>query len=152
MRALLEMSMGAGLLICITMIHGFGMYLVMHRFELHWPHFINEKSEIRRQLFFGSLVTIMLCTHLTEIFSWAVTLNSVNALPDLRSAFYFAGETYTTVGFGDVVLPHQWRQLALFIAMSGLFSFGWTTGILVSIVGKSYEAQFLHLRKPTKLR
>jgi voltage-gated potassium channel len=94
----------------------------------------------------------MLSTHLTEIFSWAVILNFVKALPDLRSAFYFAGKTYTTVGFGDVLLPHQWRQLGLFIAISGLFSFGWTTGILVSIVGKSYEAQFSHLRKPTKLR
>jgi hypothetical protein len=26
------------------------------------------------------------------------------------------------------------------------FTFGWTTGVLVSIVGKTYEAQFAHLR------
>ena len=150
MRAILEMLMGAGLLVSILMIHGFGMYFVMHRFERHWPIYINQKSELRRQFFFGFLVALMLITHITEIFTWAATLNLVHAISDLRTAFYFAGETYTTVGFGDVMLPHQWRQLALFIAMSGLFSFGWTTGVLVSIVGKSYEDQFAHLRKKTK--
>jgi hypothetical protein len=122
------------------------MYFVMRRFERNWPMFSNEKSEIRRQIFFGTLVAMMLATHLTEIFAWGFLLNFLHALPDMRSAFYFSGETYTTVGFGDVMLPHQWRQLALFIAFSGLFAFGWTTGVLVSIVGKSYEVQFSHLR------
>jgi hypothetical protein len=151
MRAIFEILLGAGLLLGIMMIHGFGMYFVMHRFEVHWPIYIHEKKEFRRQIFFGWLVAIMLCTHLTEIFAWALILDIFRALPDLRSAFYFAGETYTTVGFGDVLLPSGWRQLALFIAISGLFSFGWTTGVLVSIVGKSYQEQFSHLRKTTKL-
>ena len=139
MRTLFEILMGASLLIFIMIIHGFGMYFVMHKFESHWPAYINQKSEIRRQLFFGVLVAMMLMTHMVEIMTWALTLDLINAIPDLRTAFYFSGETYTTLGFGDVMLPHEWRQLALLIAMSGLFSFGWTTGVLVSIVGKSYE-------------
>ena len=150
MRTLFEILMGASLLIFIMIIHGFGMYFVMHKFESHWPAYINQKSEIRRQLFFGVLVAMMLMTHMVEIMTWALTLDLINAIPDLRTAFYFSGETYTTLGFGDVMLPHEWRQLALLIAMSGLFSFGWTTGVLVSIVGKSYEEQFLHLRKKSK--
>ena len=150
MRTLFEILMGASLLIFIMIIHGFGMYFVMHKFESHWPAYINQKSEIRRQLFFGVLVAMMLMTHMVEIMTWALTLDLINAIPDLRTAFYFSGETYTTLGFGDVMLPHEWRQLALLIAMSGLFSFGWTTGVLVSIVGKSYEEQFLHLRKKNK--
>lgn len=150
MRTLFEILMGASLLIFIMIIHGFGMYFVMHKFESHWPAYINQKSEIRRQLFFGVLVAMMLMTHIVEIMTWAFTLDLINAMPDLRTAFYFSGETYTTLGFGDVMLPHEWRQLALLIAMSGLFSFGWTTGVLVSIVGKSYEEQFLHLRKKSK--
>ena len=150
MRTIFEILMGASLLIFIMIIHGFGMYFVMHKFESNWPAYINQKSEIRRQLFFGVLVAMMLMTHIVEIMTWAFTLDLINAMPDLRTAFYFSGETYTTLGFGDVTLPHEWRQLALLIAMSGLFSFGWTTGVLVSIVGKSYEEKFLHLRKKSK--
>jgi Ion channel len=150
MRAILELLMGSSLLITSVMIHGFGMYFVMRRFEHHRHTFSMEKSELKRQFFFGTLVAMMLATHLTEIFAWAFLLKFLHAMPDLRTAFYFSGETYTTVGFGDILLPRQWRQLALFIAISGLFAFGWTTGVLVSIVGRSYEEQFSHLRKKVR--
>jgi len=151
MKTLLEILMGSGLLAGVMMIHSFGMYQTMHRFELHWSTLI-KKSELSRQVFFCWLTSLMLFTHLSEVFFWAIILNVLNAMPDFRTAFYFAGETYTTVGFGDVVLPHQWRQLALFIAMSGLFSFGWTTGVLVSMVSKTYEAHFAHRRNANNKR
>lgn len=138
--------MGSGLLVCILMLHGFGMYQVMHRFERYWTASIKEKSELRRQLFFGGLISMMLFTHLSEVVAWAEILTLFKAMPDFHTAFYFAGETYTTVGFGDVILPLQWRQMALFISISGLFSFGWTTGILVGMVHKIYETDFAHLR------
>jgi hypothetical protein len=146
MKTLFEVLLGSALLIGSMMIHGVGMYKVMHRFEMNWAVFASERNEIKRQLFIGWLITLMLLTHLAEITSWAAILNALNAVPDFRTAFYFSGETYTTVGFGDVVLPPQWRQLALFIAISGLFSFGWTTGVLVGMMNKTYEAHFAHLR------
>jgi hypothetical protein len=147
MHPIFEIALGLGFAIGTLVIHGFGMYLVMHRFEINWPNYYNEKSEIRRQFYFGHLVILMLLTHIFEILVLAAVLLGINAFPDIRSAFYFTGETYTTVGFGDILLPAGWRQLALFIAMSGLFSFGWSTGVLVGIVGKTYEAQFANLRK-----
>lgn len=146
MHTLIEILSGSALLICIMMIHGFGMYLVMHRFEVHWSAYVQENSELKRQLFFGWLVSLMLLTHLIEVGTWAEILKLFKAIPDYRTAFYFAGETYTTIGFGDVTLPDQWRVMALFIAISGLFSFGWTTGVLVGMVSKTYEAHFSHRR------
>ena len=146
MWPIVEIIIGASFLLLTMMIHGFGMYVVMHRFELNWSNYLNEQQELRRQFYFGQLVILMLLTHLAEIMFIASILWSVNAIPDFRTAFYFTGETYTTLGYGDVLLPSGWRQLSLFIAMSGLFTFGWTTGVLVHIVGKTYEAQFAHLR------
>jgi hypothetical protein len=147
MRPFLEVMLGFSLVICTLIIHGGGMYLVMHKFELNWPRYLHEKNEFRRQFYLGHLIVMMLLTHMFEIFVIALVLFGIHALSDLRAAFYFTGETYTTLGFGDVLLPAGWRQLALFIAMSGLFAFGWSTGVLVSIVGKTYEAQFSNLRK-----
>jgi len=147
MRPFLEIMLGLSLVICTLIIHSVGMYLVMHRFELNWPAYLNEKSEFRRQFYFGHLVMMMLLTHILEVFFIAAVLWKIQAFYYLRTAFYFTGETYTTLGFGDILLPSGWRQLALFIAMSGLFAFGWSTGVLVSVVGKTYDAQFSHLRK-----
>ena len=147
MRPLLEIILGLSLTIGTLVIHSVGMYVVMHGFELNWQNYLKERNEFRRQFYFGHLVMLMLFTHIFEIFFIAVVLFKIEAFHDLRTAFYFTGETYTTLGFGDVLLPTGWRQLALFIAMSGLFSFGWSTGVLVGIVGKTYEAQFSNLRK-----
>lgn len=146
MRPILEILLGLTLTLCTLVIHSAGMYLVMHKFELNWPNYLRERNELRRQFYFGRLVLLMLLTHIVEILLIAVILFGMHSFHDLRTAFYFTGETYTTVGYGDVLLPTDWRQLALFIAMSGLFSFGWSTGVLVSIVGKTYDAQFSNLR------
>ncbi|MGZ8982491.1 MAG: ion channel [Methylotenera sp.] len=147
MWSILEVILGFILVACSLTVHSIGMYVVMHRFELNWSVFLHEKNEFRRQLYLGQLVMIMLLTHIFEVLLIAVILYGIQAFHDLRTAFYFTGETYTTLGFGDILLPSGWRQLALFIAMSGLFAFGWSTGVLVSIVGKTYEAQFSNLRK-----
>jgi hypothetical protein len=145
MWPVVEVLLGVSMLLISMLIHSVGMYQVMHRFEINWPNYLNARNEFRRQLYFFFLVTLILMTHLTEILIIATVINTVHALPDFRTAFYFAGETYTTLGYGDVLLPPGWRQLSLFIAMSGLFTFGWTTGVLVRIVGKTYDAQFAHL-------
>jgi hypothetical protein len=146
MRPILEIFLGLSLVICTLIIHGIGMYLVMHRFQLHWSRYFKEKNELLRQFYFGNLTVLILIAHILEVFVIAVVLYGIHVFTDLRTAFYFTGETYTTLGFGDILLPIGWRQLALFIAMSGLFTFGWSTGVLVSIVGKTYEAQFANHR------
>ena len=143
---LLEIGLGLSMILLCMLIHSFGMYQVMHRFEVHWWRFARENHEMRRQVYFFYLVILILLTHLTEILSLALILHFMQAVPDLRTAFYLAGETYTSLGNGDVLLPLGWRQLAMFITMSGLLTFGWTTGVLANIVGKTYDTQFASVR------
>lgn len=147
MHSMAEIMLGLVLILGSMVTHSVGMYQVMHRFEWNWPTYLHERNEIRRQMYFFYLVSLVLLTHLLEVLAIAIAVWGVGAISDFRTAFYFSGETYTTLGYGDVLLPPGWRQLALFIAMSGLLTFGWTTGVLVSIVGKTYEAQFAHLRR-----
>jgi len=55
-------------------------------------------------------------------------------IPSMRDSYYFVLENYTTLGEGNVRLPDQWRLLGPIIAISGLFTFGWTGSVLVSIM------------------
>ena len=82
-------------------------------------------------------ILLMLCTHLFEVLLWAITLVLTDAVQDFRDAFYYSSVTYTTLGYEDIVLPHNWRLLAPMIAMSGVFAFGWTTGVIVNLVAQS---------------
>jgi hypothetical protein len=132
-----EIPMGALLLVMSTSLHGLGMYLVHERFDRHWPEL--ERKRVRRQLFFSGLISLMLVTHLSEVLLWAITLRTVGAIPGFRDAFYYAAVTYTTLGYSADKLPADWRILAPMIAMSGLFAFGWTTGVLVNLVRRMHE-------------
>jgi hypothetical protein len=40
------------------------------------------------------------------------------------------------VGFGDVVLPLQWRMLGAIEAANGFILFGWSIAFLMSMTGK----------------
>ena len=40
-------------------------------------------------------------------------------MPDLTSALYFSAVTYTTTGYGDLVLPDTWRLVGGIEALTG---------------------------------
>ena len=132
-----EVAIGALLLVASTSLHGLGMYVVHDRFDRHWPEF--RRQRLRRQIFFSGLVLLILTTHLAEMLLWGCTLVVVGAIPIFRDAYYYAAVTYTTLGYGAEMLPQGWRILAPMIAMSGFFAFGWTTGVLVNLVGRMHQ-------------
>ena len=55
-------------------------------------------------------------------------------LPDAESAFYFSGVTYTTIGYGEVVLPKPWRMLAPLEALTAVLMFGLSTVLFFTVV------------------
>lgn len=74
--------------------------------------------------------------HLVEIAIWGFFYHWQGCLPDLESAIYFAGVTYTTTGYGDLVLPHEWRLLGPVEALTGILMCGLSTGIFFGVVSK----------------
>ena len=52
----------------------------------------------------------------------------------MRDSYYYVLESYTTLGEGSISLPDRWRLVGPIIAMSGLFTFGWTGSVLVNIM------------------
>src|SRR5437867_10708241 len=50
--------------------------------------------------------------HLVQVGLWAVVFWRAQELPNVDTALYFSLATYTTIGFGDVVVGPGWRVLA----------------------------------------
>jgi hypothetical protein len=78
--------------------------------------------------------------HLIEIALFALLYFWRDAMPDLPSAFYFSGVTYTTTGYGDLVLPSEWRLVGGVEALTGILMCGWSTGFFFAVVGRMHEA------------
>src|SRR5262245_20731121 len=99
-----------------------------------------ESPSVRRRggLLLGVFVCIVLL-HLFQIGLWAVVFWRAHELPNLETAVYFSITTYTTVGFGDVVLGPGWRVLAGVEGLTGLVLVGWSTAFVFAIVNRMYE-------------
>jgi hypothetical protein len=90
---------------------------------------------------FVRLAIWMALLHLTEISVWAVMYVGKGALSDLPTALYFSAVTYTTTGYGDIVLPPQWRLDAGIEALTGILMCGWSTGFFFAIVARLHGRQ-----------
>jgi hypothetical protein len=63
----------------------------------------------------------------------------ITTLPDLQTAFYFSMVTFTTLGYGDVVLTGNWRTLASIQAANGMIVFGWTMALTFVFIQRVYN-------------
>ena len=80
------------------------------------------------------IVWALIFIHAIEITIWALFYLWVGCFQDGPAAFYFAGVTYTTLGYGDLLLPVQWRMLAPIEALTGILMGGLSTGLFFVVV------------------
>ena len=81
----------------------------------------------------------MILLHLFELTVWAAAYRLGHAMPDLPSAFYFSAVTYTTTGYGDLVLPQDWRLVGGIEALTGILMCGWSTGFFFAVVSRMFK-------------
>jgi Ion channel len=83
----------------------------------------------------------LILLHLTEISLWALFYLWRGCLPNAEAAFYFSGVTYTTVGYGDLVLAKPWRLLAPLEGLVGVLMCGLSMGYFFVVVNRIHERQ-----------
>ncbi|MFK8068205.1 MAG: ion channel [Gammaproteobacteria bacterium] len=70
------------------------------------------------------------------IWMWAGAFLITDIFQSLEESLYFSVVAFTTLGFGDVILPQQWRLLSGFIAANGLILFGLNTAFLIELMSR----------------
>ncbi len=73
----------------------------------------------------------LIFAHAMEIGVWAETYRRLGLFDSTEQAFYFAAVCFTTLGFGDVLLPEGWGPLAGANAANGFLLFGLSAAFLV---------------------
>jgi voltage-gated potassium channel Kch len=87
----------------------------------------------------AALVMMMSLVALLESLLWALAYVGVGAIAGLEKALYFSIVTFTTLGYGDVVMDESWRLLAALEAANGIIIFGWTTALIFAFVQRVYS-------------
>ena len=71
--------------------------------------------------------------HGLEILLWA-SFYRTRCFPSWELAFYFSASSYSTVGYGDLILPSNWRLLGPLEAITGVLMCGISVSVLFALV------------------
>jgi ion channel len=131
---LVFLAVAIGLVVVTVIIHALGFHALLG--ALIRSHTLT-KSGLRHVTW--SVIRMacwLILVHLVEISVWGLFYVWQCCMPDAESAFYFSGATYTTVGYGDLVLPKPWRLLAPLEALTGILMCGLSAGLFFAIVSR----------------
>ena len=131
---LANLSIAAALVAITVIIHAAGLGLVL-------SHVL--QSTVRPDTRFWPITWLLIriawlliVIHVFEIAVWALFFWWENCLPDMESSFYFSGVTYATIGYGDIVLPEEWRLFGPIEGLTGILMCGLSTAFFFVIVSR----------------
>lgn len=125
------------MMLLTTSLHVAGISLVVAFLKRHvanWRH----RHPIIRARKIGGVALLMFFLSMVEVFVWALVYPWVGAFQKVETALYFSTVTFTTLGYGDILLDEKWRLMAAFEAANGIIIFGLTTAVVVGVVQLIY--------------
>ena len=129
---LVQLVIATTMVITTVLVHLFGLAVLMRMLRSH--------TRIFRKLAIMPLTLLLAATigiiaiHTAEIWLYALLYLRLDAFSHFEQALYFSTVTYATIGYGDVVMPHQWRILGAIEGAAGIIMLGWSTAFLVSLL------------------
>ncbi len=136
---LLALILGGAMTVVAVCVHLAGILVLLHflRRNAHRAAPAGSRRDILRQIALIVAVTLgVFITHGVEIWLYAFAYVVSGALPDLPTAVYFSAVSYSTLGFGDIVLGPQWRIFGAFEGVTGLILIGWSSAFLLSVTSR----------------
>ena len=138
---LVQLSIGT-ILICVTSLVAalswWGLELTLirsHKWVVHPPH--GPKLIVAVTL--AMLWSVLMMT--ASVWIWAVTFWIIGIFATLEASVYFSLVSFTTLGFGDILLPKEWRLLGGLAAANGLLVFGLLTAMMVETLRQIRQKQ-----------
>lgn len=117
-----------------------GMALLIHWARIYIARGIKNLWPFRSAVLMIRFSTAMIVLHILQISLWAVFYRW-RCLSSWESSFYFSSATYSTVGYGDIVLPEGWRLLGPVEGITGVLMCGLTVSCLFAIVARLVEGE-----------
>lgn len=82
---------------------------------------------------------ILFIGHLFQVGVWAALFRWGGAFPDFETAFYHSTVNFTSLGYGDIVMPEEWRLLGALEAAGGILMFGLSTGLGFAVINSMFR-------------
>jgi len=126
--------------ICVV-IHVGGIAIFAQYLIGRFPQ-LEGLTTIRRQaLLLIAVFTVVISLHLFETAIWAAFYYWHSLFETYETALYFSLGTYSTIGYGDVVLPGRWRLLGGIEGISGVLLCGLSGAFIFAVVNALFQTR-----------
>jgi len=137
-----QIAIGTVLILISTLVAG-GTFLVLEHLLVQRRRWFRKPPHWLRVLaLLAATVVAILGIATVAVWIWALTFLALGIFATLESAVYFSLVAFTTLGFGDVLLPLDWRLLAGMQALNGLLMIGLLGALLVDVMRRVRTIQF----------
>ncbi len=125
-----------------------GLCFLIEILLLTWCTVVIMKMETnleKRGVFMGTAMPIavalgfIVAIHTIQVWIWAIVWVLLDVLPDWNTAIYFSLVTFTTLGYGDIVLGEALRIFGSFASVAGLLAFGLSTAYMVAMMTRVFQ-------------
>lgn len=145
-----NLAISTGMVIGTVTLHFFGLAcliaILRAEFATRWRY--GSAFERGATILFTVFGLVLL--HSAEIWVYASLFLGLDLFYDLETALYFSTSSFTTLGYGDLVVVPSRRLIAAIEGANGFLLIGWSTAFLVSVTAKMglLEAQLEHGGRP----
>lgn len=143
----IQIAIGSCLLLASILIAGVSFWVMEWAFVRHslWLALPPHRPKLILVLVVAAIWILAQVT--AGVWMWACAFVGLGVFETLELAVYFSLVSFTTLGFGDVLLPEEWRLLAGMAAANGLLNFGLVTAILVEALRQMRRHQMNSLEE-----
>ena len=125
--------------VCVV-IHTAGLVGAAEWLIDHRARFERQSPGLARFCLYLTLVfAFIIVLHLLETTIWAVVYQWWGLFPDYETSLYFSLGSYTTIGYGDVVLTQRWRLLGAVEGISGVLLCGLSTAFIFVVMNMLFQ-------------
>jgi Ion channel len=136
---LTELIFASGIVAICIVIHITGTVILAEQLIDRREWMQRQTSLMRHTLLLIAVFAVIILLHLAETAIWAVFYQWQRLFPDYETSLYFSLGSYTTIGYGDVVLPQRWRLLGGIEGISGVLLCGLSTAFIFVIVNAVFQ-------------
>ena len=138
---LVQLALGTLLILISTLIAGAG-YLVLEAVLIRaQPWLLRPPHKPKLMALLCSSMAWILLIVTAGVWVWAIALWMIGIFIEMEASVYFSIVAFTTLGFGDILLPPEWRLLAGLAAVNGLMMIGLMTAMLVEVLRRVRSIQ-----------
>jgi hypothetical protein len=130
---LVQMLIGAVLIVVTILVAGLGFVMMEAALLRHQAWLVRPPHKVKAVVMVAATVTWILLVATAGVWLWALTLLALSLFEALEPAVYFGLVAFTTLGFGDVLLPEAWRLLSGMAAINGLLMIGLQTAMMIEL-------------------